>query len=119
MGDTFRFVNFTKEQRLDLPSGKMSEILLDPFSQQVLTHYLSWFVHQGDECNMRFVGMDVDGWGETDAFDNVTADVLINMFETGFKPTNTQLLFIITKFQKAERMKDLAKWLEKLDEEGE
>ena len=114
MGIYYKFANYTKKEILDFESAKLREITGNKFDQELLAHYLGMNVYE--LCEYKFVGDETGGWDETAEFKDITCDVLYDMFEDGFIPSQWQFGWIYSKFKDADRLSEFAEWIKKFKE---
>lgn len=117
MGTLYWFVNFSRRERVDFPGGaKLGDIANDSMTQKIITHYLTMRARFGDGETPEVAFVPDSMWDKycTD-LEDATCDVLYDMFEDGWIPKAYWMSWIFEKFQEADRLKELGKWMEKFE----
>jgi hypothetical protein len=112
MGSYYKFANFTKKEILDLNSKKMSEIKANDFDRRLLVQYLAMECYT--DCHVKFISDESGDWDKCAEFEDITCNVLVDMFEEGFVPDYWSFGWIYLKFKDAKRLDELAEWIKKL-----
>ena len=114
MGTYYWLANHTEKVYIDFNGAKLRDQEND-FDRALLQRFLHMFcVHNAP--SIQFVGDDTGGWDNCKDYQEITCDVMYDLFEDGFVPNRWQITFIYDKFQKANRLKELAEWMKKWDD---
>ena len=113
MGTNFVLACVSEKTFIELPSSKSTEIILDPFTQKLITNYLLMEI-QYDEKSFRFFDTCNQHYVDIySKFENVTWQVVYDLFEDGWKPSKYEIKFIFEVFEEAKQMKPLAEYIVK------
>lgn len=115
MSKTYIFGSPNRKERLDLWMSKLTET--SERDRQIITNYLKMRgVEDGTLCRADgiLVGFyPLGGKFDPLEWDDVTVDVLIYMFESGYVPKKDNLEFLFKKFDEADKVDELADWIKK------
>jgi len=117
MGTLYVFVNIGDRKYLDLPAGKLAEIKGCQMCKDMIAQYLTGFYSGGSSADICFIEnvRFYDKLNKEHEFEDITADVLFDMFEDGYQPKFHQFNWIYKKFEEKGRLKDLTRWFEEWD----
>lgn len=115
MGKSYIFGSPQTKERLDLWMSKLTET--SARDRQLIVNYLKMnSIESGvlGESYGNLVGFyEVNGEFNPLEWEDVTVDVLIYMFESGYVPKKDNLEFLFEKFDEADKVDELADWIKK------